>query len=329
MPSPAPNQPPSCPGDQILDKNGKCKCPIIGQILISGRCDCGPGKEVINREGISFCGKKCDPSENKVPDGTGGCKCAPGFTPENDRFDAKCIPVVTPQVVTPQVVTPPVVTPVVTPPVVTPVVTPVGAPTKEKNKLIATLFRALPFSGKMLGEFLANALGVPEARKVKNDPKFKYFKDFNMQNWSIAFKSDPKLDGKLKDVESDPPVKDSEPTLSNYILASYRKSSLGSQDNKFVKVFFDLMCAVSSIYKQELSMVYSLYFKEFIKGDVLKLFSSRSGKEDVHTYILNKLVAYNGMSDKDKLTRELYGGRRKTIKRRNPTNKKTKKNKRK
>ena len=197
---------------------------------------------------------------------------------------------------------------------------PPGKPTKEKNKTIASLLRALSYTGQQIGDKLSVALGVKESAKVIKDAKFKEFL-FNKPTWVNVIDL-KEIDEQLKEVESVEPKENAEANLANFILDKYKSNTkIPNPERQFVRVFFDLMCAVSSIYKESLPTVYSAYFKAFMKGNVLKIFSKNSGN-DVDEYIVKKLVEYDAMTPAQKVSSKtvIYGGR-KTMKRR--PNKKT------
>ena len=117
---------------------------------------------------------------------------------------------------------------------------------------------------------LSVALGVKESAKVIKDAKFKEFL-FNKPTWVNVIDL-KEIDEQLKEVESVEPKENAEANLANFILDKYKSNTkIPNPERQFVRVFFDLMCAVSSIYKESLPTVYSAYFKAFMKGNVLKI----------------------------------------------------------
>ena len=125
---------------------------------------------------------------------------------------------------------PPAPAPAPTPPPPPPPPAPIALPppSKEKDKVIATLFRALPFSGKVLGSKLDDALGSKLGKEILKNNRFSYFQK-NLSTWAIVFNNKytgpGTIDEYLAAVEKDPPVPGSKSKLSNYILSAYRSST--------------------------------------------------------------------------------------------------------
>ena len=262
------------------------------------------------------------------------CRC-----PSDEETPAPPAPIVAPPPPPAPIVAPP--PPVLPPPApVLPPPAPIVAPpaplllpppSKEKDKVIATLFRALPFSGKVLGSKLDDSLGSTLGQKIVKNKKFGYFQK-NLSSWSIVFNNKytgaGTIDEYLAAVEKDPPAPGSKSKLSNYILSAYRSSSkITNWEKQFVKVFFDLICALYSIYKDVtckvgisenecMQIIYAENFKDFFDKDVLKLFKDKNkSKLDIDTYIINAIIEYSKKTDDEKTkAKEIYGGKRRTRK---------------
>ena len=194
----------------------------------------------------------------------------------------------------------------------------------EKDKVIATLFRALAFSPVMLGGKLDGALGTDAKRILSN----KYFKNFhkNFSQWATAHnKNYAGIEPYLKAVETIPPLAGSKPALSKYILNAYLSSKLGAHSEKdFARLFFDLIIAFYHLFKDELckdksdqecmSFIYNQNFRDFMQGNVLKVFKPIAGS-NIHESIVTKLLNYDKIDlDRKLLAKNFYGGKRRTRK---------------
>jgi hypothetical protein len=346
LPSPPPPPPPlpplePCMGNLKRNINGVCGCPP-GQIAFQGilcvpkctdgkinkgpmgACGCPDNFEQV--DGIGPCVPKCNSTEERIngkcvpkcSDGMeridGECKCPGNFIQKNGV--GPCVP--------PEPEPEPEPEPVPTVPMA---VTPI-----EINKIIASLLRSLSFTGNEIGSRLEHLLGKiklrgqPLNKEVENNFIFKkVFKLTNKPSWTNAINKFD-IEEKFKAIESeklDPKNKNAESNLANYILQKYIESRIANPEKNFIKLFFDLIYTVRSIYKVDLLNVYSSYFKVFIKNNVLKVLSKDCKKGiDPYDCIFEKLKEHGTQPPL-----KSRGGRRKTIKhRKSKSNKKTKKN---
>jgi len=175
---------------------------------------------------------------------------------------------------------------------------PPGTPSKKENKTIASLLRALSFTGEVIGNKLDQYLGSVRAEQVKNNKIFKATFTSDKPVWvSVFFTPSQKTDiaNKLSSIEGDPNTStgEAEAKLANFILKSYMGSNIASPDKQFKRLFFNLIYTIASIDGNDLKNTYLSYFKAFIKGPVLDLLSKECIKgQDKYDCIFKELEAY-------------------------------------